>query len=114
MHAHDQIRIVIGNDDPDPLAFDLSKITPPVRWLPFFPQRIGDHEFRVRSAQLVEPQSIPGVLGEPHAPLRAERHMFSPSIATGDVLELMIISFGPWRGSSSQPSSPTRKGLSDS
>lgn len=49
MHAHDQVRVVIGNDDPYPFAFDLSKITPLAIILTLFPQGIDDYEFRVRA-----------------------------------------------------------------
>jgi len=55
MHAYDEIWIVIGDDNPDPFTFDLSKITPLARVLPLFTQRVGNHEFGVRAAQLVQP-----------------------------------------------------------
>jgi hypothetical protein len=71
MHAHNQVRVVIGDDDSNPLAFDLSKTTPLRIALSLFSQRIGDYEFGISATQLVELQPIPGMFGEPHTRLRA-------------------------------------------
>jgi len=78
MHAHDQIRIVVGNDHPNPLAFDLSKITPLIRMLSLFSKRVGLNEFCIRAAQLVKLQSISGVLGETHPLSRGQDRSVLP------------------------------------
>jgi len=53
MHAHHEIGVVIGNNNPDPFPFDLPKIAPLSIWLSFFAQWIGHDEFGIRAAQLV-------------------------------------------------------------
>lgn len=90
MHAHNQIWIIIGNDDADPLTFDLSKITPLRIVLSFFSQRIRNDEFGIGTAQLVKPQPIPGVTGEPHAPLRARQVLSLPLHARAAELSPLV------------------------
>jgi hypothetical protein len=93
MHAHNKIRIVIGNDYSNPSAFDLPKITPLPIGLSFFAEWIGNHEFGVRAAQLVQTQPVLGVLGETHALPRAEESRYLPSVAA--LLGTAIVGFEP-------------------
>jgi hypothetical protein len=86
MHAQNQIRIIIGNDDPNPSAFDLSKITPLSIRLSFFAEGMGDYEFGVSTAQLVQPQPVPGVLRKSHGQPRTETARVFPLGAIEDRL----------------------------
>jgi hypothetical protein len=71
MNSDNYIRVITCDHHPDPLAFDLANIAPVASCFGFHPDRVADHELRIRLSQSLLPQLVLRMPREIHGPLRA-------------------------------------------
>ena len=94
MNGNHDLRIVAGNNHPEPAAFDLANIPPVASCICFYPQRVLHNELRIRLGQLPLSKFVLRVPGEVHGPLRAGTCFLSPSGARNADFESATVNRG--------------------